>query len=164
MALKSLILAALLTLPIGVARPIAASDFAANTPPSVELLHDVAVTPMVAPATPGKQIVWMEVTAYCGCKKCCGPNATGITASGRSITYNGGLFAAADTHLLPFGTQLVIPGYASLQPVEVIDRGGAIRGHHIDVFFPTHEQALAWGRQWLPVTVVEGVPSGSSPR
>lgn len=164
MALKSLILAALISLPIGVARSIAASDFATNPPAPVELLHNVVITPLVAPTTPGKHIVWMEVTAYCGCKKCCGPNASGITASGRSISYNGGLFAAADTHLLPFGTQLEIPGYAGAQPVEVIDRGGAIRGYHIDVFFSTHEQAMAWGRQWLPITVVEGVPSGSALR
>ncbi len=97
----------------------------------------------------------MEVTAYCGCKKCCGPRACGITASGRSTVYNGGLFVAADTKLLPFETQLKIPGYAAGQPVEVIDRGRAIKGHRIDVFFPTHDQAIAWGRRWLPVTIVE---------
>jgi len=97
----------------------------------------------------------MEVTAYCGCKKCCGPGACGNTASGRSIAYNGGLFVAADTDLLPFGTQLKIPGYAGDQPVEVIDRGSAIKGHHIDVFFASHEEAKAWGRRWMAVTIVE---------
>jgi 3D (Asp-Asp-Asp) domain-containing protein len=37
----------------------------------------------------------------------------------------------------------------------MIDRGSAIKGEHLDVFFPTHEQALQWGRQRLPVTVIQ---------
>jgi 3D (Asp-Asp-Asp) domain-containing protein len=130
---------------------------------STELLHDTTTTPaiitMAAPVIAGSTLqartIWMEVTAYCGCKKCCGPRACGLTASGRSTAYNGGLFVAADTRLLPFETQLKIPGYAGDLPVEVIDRGRAIRGQHIDVFFPTHSQAVAWGRRWLPVTIVE---------
>ena len=102
-----------------------------------------------------KKVVWLEVTAYCGCVKCCGPHAQGLTASGRSIAYNGGQFVAADKKLFKFGTRLSIPGYAGGEPVEVIDRGGAIKGYHIDVFFPTHEQAKQWGRQRIAVTVEE---------
>ena len=86
----------------------------------LELMHDVTATPAVPAAAQfsaaGSNLhartIWMEVTAYCGCKKCCGPRACGQTASGRSIAYNGGLFVAADTNLLPFETQLKIPGYA----------------------------------------------------
>jgi 3D (Asp-Asp-Asp) domain-containing protein len=126
-------------------------------------MHEIASPPTARSAPVGaasssnghSRVIWMQVTAYCGCKKCCGPSAHGMTASGRSIAYNGGLFVAADTSLLPFGTQLQIPGYAGGQAVEVIDRGSAIRGSHIDVFFPTHDQALAWGRRWMPVTVVQ---------
>ena len=123
----------------------------------VELLHSVqpstpADTTIIA--SPGK-VVWVLVTAYCGCPKCCGPNARGLTASGRSISYNAGRIVAADTHLFKFGTQLRIPGYADGEPVEVIDRGGAIKGYHIDVFFPTHEEARAWGKKWLTVVRVE---------
>ena len=106
------------------------------------------------PAPQQPRILWMQVTAYCGCKKCCGPNAHGVTASGRNISYNDGEFVAADTDLLPFGTQLQIPGYAGGDQVEVIDRGSAIRGHRLDVYFPTHEQAKAWGSRWMAVTVL----------
>jgi 3D (Asp-Asp-Asp) domain-containing protein len=95
----------------------------------------------------------MEVTAYCPCTKCCGENAQGITASGHDVSYNNSRFVAADNGL-PFGTKLVIPGYAG-GAVEVIDRGGAIKGHKLDVFFPTHEEALQWGRQFVEVTVLE---------
>jgi 3D (Asp-Asp-Asp) domain-containing protein len=36
----------------------------------------------------------------------------------------------------------------------VIDRGSAIKGNHIDLFFPDHETAVAWGKQRIAVTVV----------
>jgi 3D (Asp-Asp-Asp) domain-containing protein len=98
--------------------------------------------------------VWMEVTAYCPCQKCCGPAAAGVTASGLPVTHNQGRFVAADTTVLPFGSLIRIPGYHGTE-VPVIDRGGAIKGNKIDVYFPTHEEALQWCLQWLLVTVVE---------
>jgi 3D (Asp-Asp-Asp) domain-containing protein len=102
-----------------------------------------------------RRVIMMEVTAYCPCKKCCGPGAQGLTASGRGVNHNNGLFVAADTRLLPFYTKLKIPGYASDRPVQVLDRGGAIKGNRLDVFFPTHKQARAWGRQNIAVEIVD---------
>jgi 3D (Asp-Asp-Asp) domain-containing protein len=128
-------------------------------PAGLELLHPTlfALTPTPVPtlAAPKVRQILMEVTAYCACKKCCGPRAQGLTASGRRIDYNGGRFVAADTRLLKFNTKLLVPGYAAGQPVEVIDRGGAIKGNKLDVFFDSHDQARKWGRQWLLVTVLE---------
>ena len=92
----------------------------------------------------------MLVTAYCPCPECCGPDARGITASGRPVSANGERFVAADRDI-PFGTMLVIPGYNDGRPVEVLDRGGAIKGNRLDVYFPTHAEARRWGRQWLTV-------------
>jgi len=122
-----------------------------------ELLHETspAAVETEANAHSHSRVVWMTVTAYCSCPKCCGPKARGLTASGRSIAYNAGRFVAADTKLFKFGTQLQVPGYASGESVEVIDRGSAIKGYHIDLFFPTHDAARQWGKQYLPVTVVE---------
>ncbi|MGN6724584.1 MAG: 3D domain-containing protein, partial [Tepidisphaeraceae bacterium] len=37
--------------------------------------------------------------------------------------------------------------------VPVLDRGGAIKGYHLDVFFPSHQQALDWGRRWVVVEI-----------
>jgi 3D (Asp-Asp-Asp) domain-containing protein len=96
----------------------------------------------------------MLVTAYCPCTECCGPNAQGITASGRPVSANGGKFVAADRDL-PFGTMLLIPGYNDGRPTEVLDRGGAIKGDRLDAYFPTHEQAKQWGVRWLEVDRVE---------
>lgn len=97
--------------------------------------------------------VEMEVTAYCPCKQCCGPQAQGLTASGKRVDYNAGRFIAADTTLLPFGTRVSIPDYHGGVPVEVIDRGGAIKGNKLDVFFPDHKTALQWGRRHVTVFV-----------
>jgi len=103
--------------------------------------------------TPRQKQLWMEVTAYCPCTKCCGPEAAGITASGLPVSHNEGKFVAADTKVLPFGSKLNIPGYGDDTSVPVIDRGGAIKGQRLDVFFATHQEALNWGRRWVMVTV-----------
>jgi 3D (Asp-Asp-Asp) domain-containing protein len=95
----------------------------------------------------------MVVTAYCPCKLCCGAHAAGITASGQSVYSNGMKMVAADRALLPFGTLVSVPGYHAGVPVPVLDRGGAIKGDRLDILLPTHEQALAWGRRTLEVTI-----------
>lgn len=132
--------------------PQAASVVAPPPTPFLRGLYTGAAK-ILAQSNGKSRIVWLEVTAYCPCPKCCGPDAVGITASGKPVTYNGGIFVAADPELFPFGARLRVPGYHEHQVVEVIDRGGAIRGAKVDVYFPTHEQAEAWGRQWVPVTV-----------
>jgi 3D (Asp-Asp-Asp) domain-containing protein len=121
----------------------------------VALTQIVAAAPVAAASSHRVRTIQMEVTAYCPCVKCCGKGAHGITASGKPVSFNRGRFAAADTDLLPFDTRIQIPGYDGGKPVEVIDRGGAIKGHKLDVFFPTHKQALEWGRRKLTVTISE---------
>ena len=93
----------------------------------------------------------MRVTGYCPCPKCCGKHSDGITASGHKIT-GGDTFVAADREY-GFGTQMTVPGYNDSKPVAVLDRGGAIRGDRLDVFFSSHEEARRWGVQYLPVKV-----------
>ena len=104
----------------------------------------------------------MRVTAYSPDKRSCGPYADGITASGYSVRTNGGDLVAADTRLLPFGSLLAIPGYARGEVVPVLDRGSAITGSRLDVLFPSHEEAMAWGVRMLEVEVWEYVEEGSS--
>jgi len=116
-----------------------------------------------------EETVSMEVTAYCACKKCCQwkrkwgccllppvyssgphkgkPKQVGVTADGTRAEKG---TIAADTRLYPFGTLMYVPGYGW---GEVHDRGGAIKGNHIDVFFPSHKKAMKWGRQRLKVKV-----------
>ena len=107
------------------------------------------------------ETVRMKVTAYCSCSKCCGRYADGFTASGYKIRLHD-KFVAADKRY-PFGTVMYIPGYRRLksypdwcypQCMVVLDRGGAIKGNHIDVYFDTHQEALDWGVQYLDVTIL----------
>lgn len=57
----------------------------------------------------------------------------------------GDRFVAADKRF-EFGQMFVIPGYGR---VPVLDRGGAIKNNKLDVFFPTHKEALQWGVQYF---------------
>ena len=114
-----------------------------------------AVAPQDIPARPdmnqpfNKQLV--TSTAYCPCDRCCGEFADGITASGRSVYTNGSKFIAAPANV-PFGTWVIVPGYHDTA-VPVLDRGGAIKGDRIDVFFPTHQDALNWGVREMTITL-----------
>jgi len=89
--------------------------------------------------TPAYTLVDMNVSAYCPCEKCCGNFADDITASGKPAT--GKLIAAPRNYA--FGTVMDVPGYGI---AEVQDRGGAIKGNKLDLLFPTHQEALNWGR------------------
>ncbi len=95
--------------------------------------------------------IQMRVTAYCPCRKCCGKYSDGVTACGHKIQ-PGDTFVAADRRY-PFGTEMLIPGYSNSQPVQVLDRGDAIKGNRLDVFFATHQEALEWGVKYLEVKV-----------
>jgi len=97
------------------------------------------------------ETVQMRVTAYCPCERCCGEYADGITACGHKIQ-PGDTFAAADRRY-SFGTELVVAGYNNSETIKVLDRGGAIRGDRLDLFFHTHEAALQWGVKYIDVKV-----------
>ncbi|MBN2164125.1 MAG: 3D domain-containing protein [Pontiellaceae bacterium] len=112
------------------------------------------------------EVVNMETTGYCRCGKCCGwkrnwkfqpvvaygpnkgkPKKVGITAAGTVADWG---TIAADTRYYPFGTIMYIPGYGWGR---VEDIGGDIKGMHVDLFFPTHREALEWGREWKTVRI-----------
>lgn len=103
-----------------------------------------ATTTPVTTTESGDLIGTFTVTAYCGCKKCCGGNGK-RTASGTVPTE--GRTIAADTSILPFGTQVVIDGIV----YTVEDKGSGVKGNHIDIFFATHKKALAFGKKTIKV-------------
>ena len=110
------------------------------SPPPVAVSEPRTVLPL-------PRVETYEVTAYCPCSRCCGKWSDGFTANGHKIR-PGDRFVAADSSI-PFGTMLTVPGYGR---VPVLDRGGAITGKRLDLFFPTHQEALNWGRQTVQVT------------
>ena len=87
---------------------------------------------------PGGSRMVVDVVAYCG----------GVgTASGLPLGWG---TVAVDTDVFPFGTKMYIPGYGN---GVAADRGSAIIGRIIDIWFPTCGQARAWGRKTLTITV-----------
>lgn len=106
------------------------------------------------PARPARTI-WMTVTGYSPDERSCGEFADGLTATMHSVTTNAMKLVAADPTVLPYGSMVSIPGYDSESIVPVLDCGGAIKGDKLDLLFPTHEEALKWGRQRILVTIWE---------
>lgn len=111
----------------------------------------LTVTDTSAPAAEQWETVKMRVTAYCPCPKCCGSYSDGITACNHRIR-QGDVFVAADSKY-SFGTEMVIAGYNNGRAVKVLDRGGAIKGNRLDVFFNSHKEALKWGVRHIDVKV-----------
>lgn len=99
-----------------------------------------------------------RITAYCPCEICCGNWAKNrpvdedgsiqvFTASGDLAVE--GVTIAADTSVLPFGTEVIIDDVKYI----VQDRGKAIKGNKIDVYFENHQDALEFGVQYKEVFI-----------
>ena len=93
---------------------------------------------------------WIRFTAtgYCSCSKCCG-KTTGRTASGTKATAGR---TVAMSSKYAFGTKVEIKGYGTYT---VEDRGGAIKGNKIDIYFDNHQDALNFGRKTVYLRVVK---------
>lgn len=85
------------------------------------------------------------LTAYCSCSKCCG-KSDGITASGHVLSSSDHLKVCAAPKEIPFGTVINISGGWS-GSVEVVDRGGSIKGKRLDIYCSSHQEALNFGRK-----------------
>jgi 3D (Asp-Asp-Asp) domain-containing protein len=116
------------------------------TPVAVVLLllagAAVAVAPGTAPGGFWKPMGEYRVTGYAACVACCG-KSDGITADGTYAPGFKGRLASAPKDI-PFGTKLWVEGVGL---VEVHDRGGAIKGRRLELFFQTYNEARQWGVQ-----------------
>lgn len=97
--------------------------------------------------------MWMTVTAYSPDATSCGDSADGMTATLHDVTTNASRLVAADPRILRYGSLLSIPGYDDGLIVPVLDCGSRIRGHRLDVLFPTHDQARRWGVRKMQIVV-----------
>ncbi|TML13227.1 MAG: hypothetical protein E6G31_07785 [Actinobacteria bacterium] len=76
-----------------------------------------------------------------------GYSLAGYTSSGVPVGYG---IVAVDPSVIALGTKMTIPGYGE---GVAADTGGAIAGAHIDLWFPTQAEALAWGSRTVTVTL-----------
>ena len=98
-------------------------------------------------------IVKMLVTGYDNSFQSTGKNPSdpgyGITKSGKKAAPG----SIAAPKRIPMGTGMFVPGYGC---GTVQDRGGAIKGMHIDVWFSTTQEAVNFGlRKHVPVEVCD---------
>lgn len=95
--------------------------------------------------------VWVKTTAYSSDEASINVarwREDGMTAT--STPARRGI-VAADWRVFPPGTQLYIPGYGE---AVVEDRGGAVKGYHLDLYVESYEEARAWGVREVGVYVI----------
>lgn len=115
-------------------------------PKNVDYNAVVATNPSVQLPTGNGYTMEIEVTHYCPCAQCNG-NTLAMSASGKPLAV--GMIAASTQY--PFGTKFLING--TLYTVE--DRGGPEfnRLDRVDIFVPTHAEALRKGRYKTTATI-----------
>ncbi|MEE9605764.1 MAG: 3D domain-containing protein [Candidatus Scalindua sp.] len=90
-------------------------------------------------------------TAYCSCVKCCNKNPSdkwyGVTATGKVAQWG---TVAVDRRIIKLGSRLRIEGFPNTT-FRAEDVGGAIKGNHIDIWFPSHKEALNFGVKKMAV-------------
>jgi 3D (Asp-Asp-Asp) domain-containing protein len=110
-----------------------ATKSVAVSPPSV------AAATSAAPATDvGADALTVTATGY---------SMGGVTATGLPVGWG---TVAVDPSVIPLGTRLTVPGYGS---GVAADTGSAVVGSSIDLWFPTVNQAQAWGRRVVTITL-----------
>lgn len=92
------------------------------------------------------RLMSLVATAYCP-NRCCGSSG-GRTATGRKAEYG---IAAVDPRVIPLGTTLYVDRYGF---AIAADTGRKIKGFRIDLCFPTHREALRFGRKTVKVLLL----------
>ena len=95
-----------------------------------------------------KEKFMVNASAYTAAADECG-KSNGITSSGLLVEENRTLACPPS---FPFGTKIYIDGIGERR---CEDRGGAIKGNHVDIYMQTKSEAFAFGRRTLEAYVVE---------
>ncbi len=88
-----------------------------------------------------------RTTGYCPCYQC--SEGWGRSTSTGAIAKSGHTIAV-DPRVIPYGTKLMIGGVVYTAE----DRGGGVKGNHIDIFFDNHAQTRQHGSRHLEVFLV----------
>jgi 3D (Asp-Asp-Asp) domain-containing protein len=107
-------------------------------------LNDLAIDASkgVLPLTEDVELLSFHATAYC---------LKGRTASGAQVRTG---MIAADPRVLPLGTVVHLRAGSYTGTYTVLDTGGRIRGRVIDVYVPTHREAMQFGRRSVKIKVL----------
>jgi 3D (Asp-Asp-Asp) domain-containing protein len=80
----------------------------------------------------------------------------GRTSSGKPVSRG---LVAADPRVLPLGTRVRVEAGEFSGEYLVADTGGAVRGRRIDIWTPTADEALRFGRRPVKLTVLGKLPT-----
>lgn len=98
-------------------------------------------------ATSGKEI-YVSATAYtASCQGCSGVTSTGVDLKSNPNAK----IIAVDPSVIPMGSQVYVEGYGY---ATAADKGGAIKGNKIDVFFSSKNDAYRWGVKKVKIRVL----------
>ncbi|MED3762084.1 ubiquitin-like domain-containing protein [Peribacillus frigoritolerans] len=96
----------------------------------------------------GKEI-YVSSTAYtASCKGCSGVTSTGVDLKSNP----GAKIIAVDPSVIPMGSKVYVEGYGY---AVAADKGGAIKGNRIDVFFSSKNDAYRWGVKRVKIRVLD---------
>ncbi|MDW7616536.1 ubiquitin-like domain-containing protein [Peribacillus simplex] len=99
-------------------------------------------------STSGKEI-YVSSTAYtASCKGCSGVTSTGVDLKSSP----GAKIIAVDPSVIPMGSKVYVEGYGY---AVAADKGGAIKGNRIDVFFSSKNDAYRWGAKKVKIRVLD---------
>jgi 3D (Asp-Asp-Asp) domain-containing protein len=98
-----------------------------------------------------------EATAYC---------VTGITKSGIKVAPG---HVAADPKVIPLGSMIYVDSPLMGGVYQVLDTGELVKGKIIDIFIPSHDNCVEFGRRAVKVQVLRygflgKAPSSRTPR
>ncbi|THE10646.1 LysM peptidoglycan-binding domain-containing protein [Bacillus timonensis] len=120
------------------------------TAPTTETANtSTAASPATETSKTSSKEFLMEATAYTAtCEGC-----SGITSTGINLLENpNAKVISVDPSIIPLGSKVYVEGYG-----EAIagDTGGAIKGNKIDVFIPSKQEAIHFGRKQVKVTILD---------
>ena len=97
--------------------------------------------------SPSNEVIAVPAQAYMATAY----SLRGRTSSGRPASRG---VIAADPSVLPLGTRVRLEAGSFSGEYVVGDTGGAVRGRHIDIWTPTANEALRFGRRVVKLTVL----------
>jgi len=100
------------------------------------------------PAAIAKELTVIATAYTASCNGC-----SGITSTGIDLKANPNhKVVAVDPSVIPLGSKVWVEGYGEAIAGDI---GGAIKGNKIDVFIPSYEDAINWGRKTVKVKVLD---------
>ncbi|MFJ5771838.1 LysM peptidoglycan-binding domain-containing protein [Psychrobacillus sp. NPDC093180] len=127
----------------------AASLTSANVSNETVKTAEPTVAKATAPVETATKELTVTSTAYtASCEGCSGVTATGIDL----LANPNQKVISVDPSVIPLGSKVWVEGYG-----EAIagDTGGSIKGNKIDIFIPSKEEAVNWGKKTVKVKILD---------